>query len=233
MAGFGWTAGGMMRPTWIGLSRSRTTRYKIKLYRTEGHQRNFIDCVKSRQPTITPVETAHHSAIPGHLGLISMLVGRKIRWDPVNEVILDDAEASKFADAAVPAALETGLIREFRELTRSNTTKLDYEKTQLTQLCARARSAHPGRRHRLQAGGRAAGQTPEACASGGCVGGTNQLRAGHVAARPGRQPLRVSQHGAMAGRRVGKGVRLAGTVGRHSRASSRRTARTSRRHSTS
>ena len=33
-----------------------------------GHQRNFLDCVKSRQPTITPVQAAHHSAIPGHLG---------------------------------------------------------------------------------------------------------------------------------------------------------------------
>jgi predicted dehydrogenase len=69
--------------------------YKVKLYKTDGHQRNFIDCVKSRQPTITPVEVGHHSAIPGHLGLISMLVGRKIRWDPVKEVILGDAEASK------------------------------------------------------------------------------------------------------------------------------------------
>lgn len=70
-------------------------RYKVKLYRSEGHQRNFIDCVKSRKPTITPVETAHRSAIPGHLGLISMLVGRKIRWDPAKERILGDAEASK------------------------------------------------------------------------------------------------------------------------------------------
>ena len=48
---------------------------KVKLYESNGHQRNFLDCVKSRKPTITPVETAHHSAIPGHLGLISMLVG--------------------------------------------------------------------------------------------------------------------------------------------------------------
>ncbi len=70
-------------------------RYKIKLYRTNGHMRNFIDCVKSRQPTITPVETAHHSAVPGHLGLISMLVGRKIGWDPVKEKILGDPEATK------------------------------------------------------------------------------------------------------------------------------------------
>ncbi len=70
-------------------------RYKVKLYRSESHHRNFIDCVKSRQPTITPVETAHHSAIPGHLGLISMLVGRKIKWDVAKEVIRDDPEARK------------------------------------------------------------------------------------------------------------------------------------------
>ncbi|MCX6915896.1 MAG: hypothetical protein NT167_23100 [Verrucomicrobia bacterium] len=70
-------------------------RYKVKLYQTKSHMQNFIDCVKSRQPTITPVETAHHSAIPGHLGLISMIVGRKIKWDVAKEVILDDPEASK------------------------------------------------------------------------------------------------------------------------------------------
>jgi predicted dehydrogenase len=46
--------------------------FKVKLYRSDNHQRNFIDCVKSRKPTITPVRTGHHSAIPGHLGLISM-----------------------------------------------------------------------------------------------------------------------------------------------------------------
>ncbi|MGO8837328.1 MAG: Gfo/Idh/MocA family protein [Limisphaerales bacterium] len=68
---------------------------KLKLYESSNHQRNFLDCVKSRQPTITPVETAHHSAIPGHLGLISMLVGRKIRWNVADEIIIDDPEASK------------------------------------------------------------------------------------------------------------------------------------------
>jgi len=68
---------------------------KVKLTRSSNHQRNFIDCIKSRQPTITPVETAHHSAIPGHLGLISMQVGRKLKWDATKEVIIGDAEASK------------------------------------------------------------------------------------------------------------------------------------------
>jgi predicted dehydrogenase len=89
---------------------------KVKLYESTDHQQNFLDCVQSRRPTITPVETAHHSAIPGHLGLISMLVGRKLKWDVVAEQILGDSEASKLlgrayrppwiltAPAKVPAA---------------------------------------------------------------------------------------------------------------------------------
>jgi hypothetical protein len=68
---------------------------KVKLYESSNHFRNFLDCVKSRQPTITPIETAHHSAIPGHLGQIAMVVGRKIKWDPKAEVIVGDPEASK------------------------------------------------------------------------------------------------------------------------------------------
>jgi len=67
---------------------------KVKLYESPGHWRNFLDCVKSRRPTIAPVETAHHSAIPGHLGLISMLTSRKINWDVATETILGDPEAS-------------------------------------------------------------------------------------------------------------------------------------------
>ncbi|MDZ4290251.1 MAG: Gfo/Idh/MocA family oxidoreductase [Prosthecobacter sp.] len=68
---------------------------KTRLYNTPGHHRNFLDCVKSRQPTVTPVATAHHSAIPGHLALISLMVNRPLKWDPINEVIVGDEEASK------------------------------------------------------------------------------------------------------------------------------------------
>jgi predicted dehydrogenase len=68
---------------------------KTRLYETPGHHRNFLDCVKSRKPTVTPVETAHRSATPGHLALISFLVNRPIKWDPVKEEIIGDTEASK------------------------------------------------------------------------------------------------------------------------------------------
>lgn len=68
---------------------------KVKLYISTNHHQNFLNSVLTREPTITPVEVGHHSAIPGHLCLISMLTGRKIRWDVKTETIIDDPEASK------------------------------------------------------------------------------------------------------------------------------------------
>lgn len=68
---------------------------KVKLYYSKNHWRNFLDCIRSRKPTITPVETAHHSTIPGHLGLISMLVKRKLRWDVKREKIIGDPTANE------------------------------------------------------------------------------------------------------------------------------------------
>jgi predicted dehydrogenase len=68
---------------------------KVKLLQSPGHWRNHLDCIRSGEPTIAPAQTAHHSATPGHLGLISMLTGRKIHWDAKHEKIIGDAEASK------------------------------------------------------------------------------------------------------------------------------------------
>ncbi len=80
---------------WRDMKQLPESERKIKLMVSADHCRNFLDSVKSRRPTITPAETAHHSTIPGHLGLISMLVGRKLKWDVEQERILDDPEASE------------------------------------------------------------------------------------------------------------------------------------------
>lgn len=68
--------------------------HEIHLYRSPGHQRQFIDCVKTRGRTLTPADVAHRSATPGHLGQIAMLLGRKIQWDPTNEKIIGDPQAT-------------------------------------------------------------------------------------------------------------------------------------------
>lgn len=82
-------------PAWkLGKYLPREMR-KVKLYTSSDHMQNFLDCIKTRQPTVTPVEVGHNSAIPGHLCLISMLTGKKIRWDAKEEKIIDDLEAGK------------------------------------------------------------------------------------------------------------------------------------------
>lgn len=71
-----------------------------RLYESNDHIQNFIDCVKLRKPTITPIETACRSISVGHLGEIAMLLGRKIRWDPKTETIQDDPGASALLNRA-------------------------------------------------------------------------------------------------------------------------------------
>ena len=65
---------------------------EIRLYESRDHQQNFLDCVKTREETITPIEVAYRSISVGHLGEIAMLLGRKVHWDPDKlEFINDDA----------------------------------------------------------------------------------------------------------------------------------------------
>ena len=65
-----------------------------RLYRSDNHYRNFIDCVLSRKEPIAPVETAHRSITIAHLGNISLRLGRDLRWDPDKEQVVDDPAAN-------------------------------------------------------------------------------------------------------------------------------------------
>ena len=75
-------------------------RDEIHLYESQSQHGNFLECVRSRQRTAAPVEVAHRSITVSHLGNIAMMVGRKIRWDPVTEEILDDDGASRLLSRA-------------------------------------------------------------------------------------------------------------------------------------
>ena len=57
--------------------------------------RNFLDCVKSREPTTYPAEDAHRLSTVLHMGNISIELGRKLKWDPTAEEFLDDEAANK------------------------------------------------------------------------------------------------------------------------------------------
>jgi predicted dehydrogenase len=75
--------------------RERKKDLAVLLPVSPGHQREFLDCVKSRGKTLTPVEVAHRSQTPGHLGYIASVVGRKLKWDAARQEIVGDAEAAK------------------------------------------------------------------------------------------------------------------------------------------
>jgi predicted dehydrogenase len=61
----------------------------------QGEQRNFLDCVKSRKPCYFPPEIGQRCFTIAHIGNISMLLGRRLRWDPAKERFVNDDEANR------------------------------------------------------------------------------------------------------------------------------------------
>ncbi len=77
---------------------------EIRLYESNNHQRNFIDCVYSGKPTVSPIEAAHRSISVAHLANIALRLGRKrLPWDPATERVPNDAEANGMLGRAMRA----------------------------------------------------------------------------------------------------------------------------------
>ncbi len=74
-----------------------------RLYFSNNHARNFIDCVRSRRRTICPVESAVRSDTVCHLDDMTIRLGRKLRWDPVKEEVVGDDEANRMLSYSMRA----------------------------------------------------------------------------------------------------------------------------------
>jgi predicted dehydrogenase len=68
---------------------------EIRLYESNNHKQNFLDCIKSRSETVAPVEIGHRSNTVCLLGYIAMSLGRTLKWDPGKEEFIDDHEANR------------------------------------------------------------------------------------------------------------------------------------------
>lgn len=68
-----------------------------------GHQRNFLDCVKTRGLPIANAEVAHRSTTVCHAGNICLRLGRRLAWDPVQERFVNDDEANRMLSRAMRA----------------------------------------------------------------------------------------------------------------------------------
>jgi len=61
------------------------------------HMGIWLDCIRARNPKAlnAPVEIGHRSATVCHLANIAMELGRKLKWDPVEEQFVGDDEANR------------------------------------------------------------------------------------------------------------------------------------------
>jgi hypothetical protein len=67
----------------------------VRLIRSAAQDRNLVDAIKTRGPTISPLESAIRSDTISHLSDLVVRTGRAIRWDPEKEQILGDEAASR------------------------------------------------------------------------------------------------------------------------------------------
>jgi predicted dehydrogenase len=69
----------------------------IRLYKSDHHAKDFVDCMRSRKQPICDAEIGHRSVTTCHLANISLrLGGRKLDWDPVKEEFVNDDEANGY-----------------------------------------------------------------------------------------------------------------------------------------
>ncbi len=68
---------------------------ETRLYRSDDHARNFIDCVRTRSETITPAEIGHRATSTALLGGIACQLERPLAWDPATERFVDDGAANR------------------------------------------------------------------------------------------------------------------------------------------
>ena len=67
---------------------------EIHLYESKDHHGNWLDCVKSRQQPIAPVEVAHRACSTCLLHHIAMKTKRRLYWDPLKERFKNDEPAN-------------------------------------------------------------------------------------------------------------------------------------------
>jgi predicted dehydrogenase len=84
----------------------------IKLEVSNDHMGNFFDCVRSRRDPVAKVETGHRSACIGHLIIIALRTGRKLQWNPDQEIFTGDgaSEANRHLSRPMRAPYDYSFV---------------------------------------------------------------------------------------------------------------------------
>jgi predicted dehydrogenase len=67
---------------------------EVHLYESKDHHGNWLDCVRSRQQPIAPIEVGHRACSACLIHHIAMKLKRKVYWDPLKERFRNDDDAN-------------------------------------------------------------------------------------------------------------------------------------------
>jgi glucose-fructose oxidoreductase len=98
-----WISRGGSRTEPESLLKEKLGAGETRLYESPAHMTNYLECIRTRRATVAPVEVAVLSDSITQLSMIAIQTGRKIRWDPKKEAILDDPGASRLLTRALRA----------------------------------------------------------------------------------------------------------------------------------
>jgi len=88
-------------PAMLGEFKKVVGDYVARTGRALNHMRNFLDCVKSRQPAVASPAVMHHSMTTVHAANVCMWLKRSLKYDPVKEEFVGDEEANRFRSRAM------------------------------------------------------------------------------------------------------------------------------------
>ena len=117
--GWIWVTRGALQASDPAIIKEELPASASRVYVSRDHTGNFIECIKSRKPTICPASVGHRSASLCHLGVTSIRLGRKLNWDPVKEQFVDDAEANQFLARPMRKPYDYDMLCENRHDTES------------------------------------------------------------------------------------------------------------------
>jgi len=75
----------------------------VRLYQSNDHHGNWIDCIRTRRLCVADVEIGHRSATICHLANIAYALRRPLKWDPAAEQFTGDDLANRLLSRAARA----------------------------------------------------------------------------------------------------------------------------------
>ena len=70
-------------------------KYNKDMENIEGLWANLLDCIKNKKRPVCDIEIGHRSTTMSLLGMLSLKLGRSLKWDGEKQVVVGDEEANK------------------------------------------------------------------------------------------------------------------------------------------